>query len=149
MSKTDREIAMMLNSDSFEVPKEIVSDFRLAASRLLSKHVRLMEVLDFLNSIEGDGYGGMASFEVARSIIVDLAAPNPVSSEYETVLNSWAECRELLSESRRSEEKIKSLAKRAFEFLQDKTFRPESDNKLCDDLVNDLTGAFAKGDGID
>ena len=31
----------------------------------------LPEVLDFLNSIEGAGYGGMASFEIARAYIRD------------------------------------------------------------------------------
>ena len=31
----------------------------------------MKEVLDFLNSIEGDGYGGMASFEIARGIVED------------------------------------------------------------------------------
>jgi hypothetical protein len=30
------------------------------------KHASIIEVLDFLNSIEGDGYGGMATFEIAR-----------------------------------------------------------------------------------
>lgn len=33
---------------------------------------KLQEVLDFLNSIEGAGYGGMASFEIARSSVRDL-----------------------------------------------------------------------------
>jgi hypothetical protein len=32
----------------------------------------MKEVLDFLNSIEGAGYGGMASFEIARNTIRDL-----------------------------------------------------------------------------
>jgi hypothetical protein len=31
----------------------------------------LTEVLEFLNSIEGDGYGGMASFEIARMAVKD------------------------------------------------------------------------------
>ena len=36
----------------------------------------LQEVLDFLNKIEGDGYGGMASFEIARSIVKNaIGAP--------------------------------------------------------------------------
>lgn len=30
------------------------------------------EVLDFLNSIEGAGYGGMASFEIARAHVQDM-----------------------------------------------------------------------------
>lgn len=30
------------------------------------KHEAIIEVLDFLNSIEGAGYGGMATFEIAR-----------------------------------------------------------------------------------
>jgi hypothetical protein len=30
------------------------------------KHEAIIEILDFLNSIEGAGYGGMASFEIAR-----------------------------------------------------------------------------------
>jgi hypothetical protein len=30
------------------------------------KREALVEVLDFLNSIEGAGYGGMSSFEIAR-----------------------------------------------------------------------------------
>lgn len=37
------------------------------------------EVLDFLNSIEGAGYGGMASFEIARAYVRDMvgAAATP------------------------------------------------------------------------
>jgi len=31
------------------------------------KYEDIAEVLDFLNSIEGHGYGGMASFEIARA----------------------------------------------------------------------------------
>lgn len=31
---------------------------------------QLQEVLDFLNSIEGAGYGGMATFEIARMNIL-------------------------------------------------------------------------------
>ena len=31
-------------------------------------------ILDFLDHIEGDGYGGMAEFEIARSSARDLAA---------------------------------------------------------------------------
>lgn len=30
------------------------------------KREDIIEVLDFLNTIEGHGYGGMASFEIAR-----------------------------------------------------------------------------------
>jgi hypothetical protein len=30
------------------------------------KHEAIIEVMDFLNKIEGDGYGGMAIFEIAR-----------------------------------------------------------------------------------
>jgi hypothetical protein len=45
------------------------------------------EVLDFLNSIEGAGYGGMASFEIARAHVRDMVgeaatprgAPEPLS----------------------------------------------------------------------
>ena len=43
----------------------------------------LTEVLDFLNSIEGAGYGGMASFEIARMHVIEecraqlLAASTP------------------------------------------------------------------------
>lgn len=33
------------------------------------------EILDFLNSIEGDGYGGMAAFEVARHHAFIAAMP--------------------------------------------------------------------------
>jgi hypothetical protein len=33
----------------------------------------MQEVLDFLNSIEGAGYGGMASFEIVRGYVRDLA----------------------------------------------------------------------------
>lgn len=34
---------------------------------------RMQEVLDFLNSIEGAGYGGMAAFEIARGYVRDIA----------------------------------------------------------------------------
>lgn len=34
---------------------------------------QLREVLEFLNSIEGDGYGGMAVFEIARQYVRDAA----------------------------------------------------------------------------
>lgn len=33
------------------------------------KREAIVEVLDFLNSIEGAGYGGMASFEIARGYV--------------------------------------------------------------------------------
>lgn len=33
------------------------------------RHEQIIEVLDFLNKIEGDGYGGMATFEIARENI--------------------------------------------------------------------------------
>ena len=33
---------------------------------------QIQEVLDFLNSIEGDGYGCMASFEIARMNVRDM-----------------------------------------------------------------------------
>jgi hypothetical protein len=35
----------------------------------------MQEVLDFLNSIEGSGYGGMASFEIVRGYVRTLALP--------------------------------------------------------------------------
>lgn len=38
------------------------------------KREQLQEVLDFLNSIEGSGYGGMAAFEIARdNVAFELA----------------------------------------------------------------------------
>lgn len=33
------------------------------------KRHQLHEILEFLNSIEGAGYGGMASFEIARDYV--------------------------------------------------------------------------------
>jgi hypothetical protein len=37
----------------------------------------MRQVLDFLNSIEGAGYGGMAAYEIARSTVKDSASPAP------------------------------------------------------------------------
>jgi hypothetical protein len=43
----------------------------------------ITEVLDFLNSIEGAGYGGMASFEIARAHVKDMAS-HPCSADIVT-----------------------------------------------------------------
>jgi hypothetical protein len=37
----------------------------------MTNEAQLKEVLDFLNSIAGDGYGGMASFEIAKAYVED------------------------------------------------------------------------------
>ncbi len=41
----------------------------------------MQEVLDFLNSIEGAGYGGMASFEIARAHVRDAINPAQAAPE--------------------------------------------------------------------
>lgn len=41
----------------------------------------MKEVLDFLNSIEGAGYGGMASFEIARSTVKDAVSRCEVQTD--------------------------------------------------------------------
>lgn len=41
-------------------------DARDAVERLNQYREAAREILDFLNSIEGHGYGGMAAFEIAR-----------------------------------------------------------------------------------
>ena len=44
------------------------------------------EVLDFLNSIEGAGYGGMASFEIARAHVQDMLATPTATGDDDGVL---------------------------------------------------------------
>jgi hypothetical protein len=41
-------------------------------TRLSPVTARMQELLNFLNSIEGAGYGGMASFEIARMNVRDI-----------------------------------------------------------------------------
>lgn len=63
------------------------------------------EVLDFLNSIEGAGYGGMASFEIARSHVQDM-------------LNGSAEIDRLREAKRRALQLADERAKEAAELRQ-------------------------------
>lgn len=63
LSETERELAVnVLRSyarSSAATKDDADGDFRM------------QKVLNFLNSIEGDGYGGMASFEIARMNVRD------------------------------------------------------------------------------
>jgi hypothetical protein len=64
----------------------VVAALRTASERLTAGTGELeaaIEVLDFLNSIEGAGYGGMASFEIARQHIRALSVSRPDSSPTE------------------------------------------------------------------
>lgn len=50
----------------------------------------LVEVLDFLNSIEGAGYGGMASFEIARQHVREACCGIArLESDKETLATGW------------------------------------------------------------
>lgn len=54
-------------------------------------------LLDFLDKIEGDGYGGMASFEIARSEAREALSENEVRYQNASYADENARLKELMT----------------------------------------------------
>jgi len=60
------QIIKLTPAEQFDIAFKVAENIGCSISGMNMKHEAIIEILDFLNKIEGDGYGGMATFEIAR-----------------------------------------------------------------------------------
>lgn len=94
------------------------------------------EVLDFLNSIEGAGYGGMASFEIARQHARDMASLQPATptGDYEHGYADGVEWATVHAQSSADSTHYLSAIRRRLEQLHDVSKDARAREQISDEV---------------